>query len=219
MGEKPSRQNNLLLVTAGKRLNRGVLGSCLNIQKFYVFVCNLICFRLGERFEEALKHLLRQNNIVAHGKVSYDTVHLTILWQIRDAILHSVKRLRDLYVLAAHLNFSASHSVCTKDSAHTLASSGTEQSGETVYLALVDMEIERLDTCVADKAFRLQHGNRVFPCVKCLNLALDIGEIVHLFTEHLGYQLYAGQIFNFVFAHKLTVSHNGNPVADLVHLL
>ena len=81
------------------------------------------------------------------------------------------------------------------------------------------MEIKRLDARVADKTFRLQHGNRILARIICLGFALDIGKVIHFLTEHLGHKLYTGQIFDFIFTNKLTVPHNGNPVTDFIYLL
>ena len=63
-----------------------------------------------------------------------------------------------------------------EDSAHALASSGAQKSSEAVYLSLVDMEIERLDSCIAVKILHFKDRK--------LSLFLLVGLIFSMNIEH-----------------------------------
>ena len=78
--------------------------------------------------EEAVEHLPRENDIVAHREVSDDAVALAVLGQIADAVLHGRERRGDLHRLAAHLDRAAGHVVRAEDRADGLAAAGAEQA-------------------------------------------------------------------------------------------
>src|SRR5699024_8095923 len=96
--------------------------------------------------------------------------------------------------LAVLFHGSAQHMIRAEDSAHALASSGAQKSSEAVYLSLVDMEIERLDSCIAVKILHFKDRKLSLFLLVGLIFSMNIGKIIQLLAQHLGYQLYAGQI-------------------------
>ena len=96
--------------------------------------------------------------------------------------------------------------ISAEDGAYTLASSGTEQSGESVDFPFLNMEVKRLDPGIALEAFRLDN---VLRCVLSLvdkAVITDLGHIVHFFSEHLRHELHSRQILDLVFPYELSVS-------------
>ena len=107
----------------------------------------------------------------------------------------------------------------SEDGAHALASSGSQKAGEAVDLALVDVEIEGLDSGVAVKTLHLEDRKLSFLSLVGLVFAVDVGQVVQLLAQHLGYQLYPGQILNLILSYQAAVAHNRDAVADLIYLV
>ena len=168
--------------------------------------------------EEAVEHLTRENDIVAHREVSDDAVALAVLRQIADAVLHGAQRRGDLHLPAVHLHRAAGDMVRAEDRTHGFAAARAEQARKAVDLALADGEVKRAHACRAGKPGCLVDDLRAVQRVRS-SLALDLGKIVQLLAEHLGHKLHARQVGNFVFADKLAVAQDGNTVADGIDLL
>ena len=168
--------------------------------------------------EEAVEHLTRENDIVAHGKVADDAVALAVLRQIADAVLHGAQRRGDLHLPAVHLHRAAGDMIRAEDRTDRLTAARAEQARKAVDLALADGEVERAHACRAGKPGCLVDDLRVLKCVR-RSLALDLGKIVQFLAEHLGHELHARQIGNLVFADELAVAQDGDAVADGIDLL
>ena len=121
-------------------------------------------------------------------------------------MLHGVDRLSDPDFRAVDLYGTAKDLVSSENSSDALASAGTQKSREAVDFALIDIEIERLDAGVAYEA--LSFKNRHRGTVDCCNiaLALDVGHVVQVLAEHLGNELYSGEILDDIFANECSVS-------------
>ena len=133
-------------------------------------------------------------------------------------MLHGIQRLVDFHLFAVHEHFAAGLLIGAENGTDAFASAGTQQAGEAVDLALVDVEVKGLDALRAAEALCLQHGRaQIHQCR--IAVILDGGHVVQLFAQHLGNQLHPGQILNDILANQLTVPQNRNAVADLVNLI
>ena len=83
----------------------------------------------------------------------------------------------------------------------------------------MDLKVERLYAGRSGKVYCLVNGGAVKVYVFCLASVLDIGHVIEILAEHLGYELYSRQVFDYVFADELTVTQNGNAVAYFIYLL
>ena len=168
--------------------------------------------------EEAVEHLPRENDIVAHREVSDDAVALAVLGQIADAVLHGAQRRGNLHLLAVHLHGTAGDMIRAEDRAHGFAAAGAEQTRKAVDLALADGKIKRANACRTGKPGCLIDDLRALKRV-CGAFALDLGQIIEFLAEHLGHKLHTRQVGNLVFADKFAVAQDGDAVADGVDLL
>ena len=133
-------------------------------------------------------------------------------------MLHGIQRLVDFHLFAVHKHLAAGLLIGAEYGADAFAAAGTQQTGETVDLTLVDVEVKGLDALRAAEALCLQHRRaQIHQCR--IAVILDGGHVVQLFTQHLGNQLHPGQILNDILANQLTVPQNRNAVADLVNLI
>ena len=81
------------------------------------------------------------------------------------------------------------------------------------------LKIKRLDTGRAGKMLCFVNGRFIKVDFFCISITLDVGHVVKIFSEHLGYELYSGQIFYDVFTDKFSVTQYGNAVAYFIYLL
>ena len=168
--------------------------------------------------EEAVEHLPREDDVVAHGKISDDAVAFAVLGQIADTVFHGAEGRCDLHGLSVHLHRAAGDAVGAEDRAHGFAAAGAEQSRKAVDLALADGKIERADARGARKPGRLIDDLRVFKRVGS-GIALDLGQIVQLLAEHLGHELHARKLGDLILADEPAVAQDRDAVADGVDLL
>ena len=112
------------------------------MQEVYVLVRYLLLLGAAELLEHPAFGLHRQDDVLAHGEVGYDTLGLAVVREEAHAHVHGVYGLVDLRVLAVHLERAGLRLVRAVDGARELAAAGAQQARQAHDLALVYLEVE-----------------------------------------------------------------------------
>ena len=121
MGQKPSGKNDLLLVSAGQRSDRGLPACGLDIEHFDIFIRKSFRFAPADRPEKALHDLCCKNDILADTQVCNNAVAFSVFREIPDPVFHCVDRFCNSDIFAVHLDGPARHFVRTENSSYAFA--------------------------------------------------------------------------------------------------
>ena len=117
-----------------------------------------------------------------------------------------------------HLDLAGLGSVGTVEQSYELGAPRPEQPGDPDHLAVVDVDVGRLERAAPADAGRSQDG-----CAGAVDLAVgdrrQCRELVQLPADHLRDELTARKVVHGVFADELAVAQHGDAVGDLVHLI
>ncbi len=120
--------------------------------------------------------------------------------------------------MAVDLDLAGVRAVGAVQQAHEFGAARAEQAGDADHLALVDVDVGRLEHAATADAGGPQHRG-----AGAVDLAgghrRDGGELVELTADHLGDEGLAGEVCGDVFADELAVAQDRDAVGDLVDLI
>ena len=152
------------------------------------------------------------------GEVGDDALGAPVLGGEGDPVADRVPRRRDPDGLAVDLDLAGVGAVGAVEQPDQLGPSGTEEPGDPDDLAVVDVDVGRLEDAAPADPGRSQHGRRGAVDVALGDLR-DGLELDESRPDHLRHEVAAGEVLRAVLADELAVAEHRDPVRDLVDLL
>ena len=113
--------------------------------------------RLRDRPQPAARGLQREEHVVRHGEVADDALRLAVLAGEGDLAVDRVPRAAQLAALRADDDLAGVGGVGAEEQPGELGAAGAQQAREADHLALVQLEVGRLERALAPDAERLEH--------------------------------------------------------------
>src|SRR5690606_30468652 len=159
-----------------------------------------------------------EHDVLGHGEVAHESLGAAVLGGEGDAAVDRVAGVRDTSRATAHLDASGIRAICAVEQPHEFGATGAQEAGEADDLAVVHLDICRMEHAPATHTGCPDDG--IARAVDRTRGALrDRVEFVELAADHLRDELAAGEVLDGVLADERAVAQHGEAVGDLVDLV
>src|SRR5690606_7703253 len=181
---------------------------------------DLVLLLPRDRAGPAAFGLQGEDHVLAHGEVADDALIAPVLGRERDPLRQPVRRRLELGAFTAQRDPPGVRAIGAVEQPGELGAPGSEQPREPDDLAVMDVEIRRLDGAPASEALGGQQGLLGAAIALLLAAVATQGaKRVEVLADHLPDERVAVELAREVLALVPAVAQDREPVADRVDLV